>query len=70
MVQDRQEADAALYETRRREKRLLAAAREVLGALLPVLKWVGAAMVVVSCVLMVYLGVVLLARFAVWATFP
>ncbi len=34
------------------------------------LKWVGAAMVLLSCVLMVYLAAVLLARFAVWAGFP
>ena len=44
--------------------------RRLLGTLAPVLKWVGAALVLASCALLVYLGAVLLARLAVWAFFP
>lgn len=60
----RREADTALYEPRRWSMRRL------LGTLAPVLKWVGAALVLASCALLVYLGAVLLARLAVWAFFP
>ena len=44
--------------------------RGLLGKLMPVLKWVGAAIAFLSCVLMVYLGAVLLARLAVGAFYP
>ena len=44
--------------------------RRLLGTLTPVLKWVGAALMLTSCALVVYLGAVLLARLAVWAFFP
>ena len=55
-----------LYETiRQATRRLLEAAGAELGALWPVLKWVGVGMLVVSCALAVYLGAVLLARLAV-----
>jgi hypothetical protein len=37
---------------------------------MPVLKWVGAAMVLVACALAVYLGAVLLGRLAVWYLYP
>lgn len=60
-----------MYETMRRTtRRLPRVARATLGALAAVLKWVGGAMVLVSCALLVYLGAVLLARLAVWAFFP
>jgi hypothetical protein len=35
-----------------------------------VLKWVGAAMVIVACALAVYLGAILLARLGEWAFYP
>ncbi len=67
----RREVGTALYETMRRvTRRLLEAARSTPGALSQVLKWVGAALVMGSCALLVYLGAVLLARLAVWAFFP
>ncbi len=59
------EADTALYETLRRAARRL---QEAL--LLPLLKWAGAALLVVSCALMVYFGAVLLARLMLWAFYP
>ncbi len=59
------EADAVLHETTRR------AARRLQEALLvPLLKWAGAALLVVSCVLVVYFGAVLLARLMLWAFYP
>ena len=67
----RREADTGLYETiRRATRRLLEAARAALGALSPVLRWVGVGLLVISCALAVYLGTVLLARLAMWASFP
>lgn len=60
-----------MYETMRRiTRRLTRVARATLGALPPVLKWVGSAMVLVSCALLVYLGAVLAARVAVRIFFP
>ena len=60
-----------MYETIRRAVAwLLQTARATLRVLPPVLKWVGAVMVLVSCALLVYLGAILLARMAVWAFFP
>ena len=44
--------------------------RRLLGTLTPVLKWVGAAALLVLCALLVYLGAVLLSRWGVWAFFP
>ena len=44
--------------------------RGLLEKLMPVLKWVGAAMVLVACALSVYLGAVLLSRLGMWAFFP
>ena len=44
--------------------------RRLLGTLASVLKWVGAALVLATSALVVYLGAVLLARLAVWAFFP
>jgi hypothetical protein len=38
--------------------------------LVAMLKWVGATLLLVSCVLLVYLGAVLLARGAQWLLFP
>jgi hypothetical protein len=35
-----------------------------------VLKWVGAALLVLACLLAVYLGAGLLGELAVWATYP
>jgi hypothetical protein len=49
---------------------LLEAAGAAFGALWPVLKWVGVGVLVISRALAVYLGTVLLARLAVWASFP
>jgi hypothetical protein len=60
-----------LYETiRQATRRLLEAAGAAFGALWPVLKWVGVGVLVISCALAVYLGTVLLARLAMWASFP
>lgn len=54
-----------MHETIRRAARRL---QEAL--LLPLLKWAGAALLVVSCALMVYLGAVLLARLMLWVFYP
>jgi hypothetical protein len=35
-----------------------------------VIKWVGLAMMIVSCALLVYLGAALLARLVAWAYLP
>jgi hypothetical protein len=35
-----------------------------------VLKWVGVALLVVACLLVVYLGAALLGDLAVWVTYP
>jgi hypothetical protein len=52
-------------------RRALETARAAaLKALWPVLKWVGVALLVISCALAVYLGAVLLARLVLWAYLP
>ena len=66
-------SDAASSKTMpRATKRLLEAQRATTLGVPPsqVLKWVGAALLLASCALAVYLGAVLLARMAVWTYFP
>ncbi len=59
-----------LYEaTRRIVERLLEMPRTAPRAVSLVMVWVGAAALLVSCALMVYLAAVLLARSAVWFFF-
>lgn len=59
-----------LYEAvRRAVERLLEMPRTVPRAVSLALVWVGAAALLVSCALMVYLAAVLLARSAVWFFF-
>jgi hypothetical protein len=66
------ESDAALIKTMpRATRRLLEAERATtLGAPSQVLKWVGAALLLVSCALLVYLSAVLVARLVLWAYLP
>ena len=57
----RREAGATLYKTRNRAtRRLLEAA----------LKWVGITLLLLSCAMLVYLGVVLLTQGAGWLLVP
>ena len=52
-------------------RRALETARAAtLKALCPILKWVGVALLVISCALAAYLGAVLLARMVLWAYLP
>ncbi len=44
--------------------------RTTLGVLSVVLKWVGVALLVVACLLVVYLGAALLGELAVRVTYP
>jgi hypothetical protein len=55
---------------RQATRQLLEEARTSLGALSVVLKWVGVALLVVACLLMVYLGAALLGELAVRVTYP
>jgi hypothetical protein len=60
-----------LYERMRRSVRwLLGQLRATLGVLLPGLTWVGFALLLVACALLVYLGAVLMARLGAWLPFP
>lgn len=55
---------------RQATKQLLEEVRTRLGALSVVLKWIGVALLVIACVLVVYLGTALLGELAVQATYP